>query len=223
MRDQIAERLKQARKSAGYANAREAVAALGVEYPTYASHENGTRKFDIEMAALYARRFKVSLDWLIAGRGSVFEAGPSIVPVVGYLGAGAEVEPDYEQVPPEGLEQVEVPFPLPDDMIAFRIRGDSMLPVYKHDAIVIVYKEQQKPLEAFYGEEAAVRTSNGRRFIKTIMRGNPGVNLISWNAAPIENVQLEWIGEIFATLGPSAQRKIGRQGGVQGQLRLRAG
>lgn len=155
------------------------------------------------------------------------ESGPatgSEIPVMGFLGAGAEVEPDYEQVPPEGIEQVTVPFPLPDDMIAFRVKGISMLPVFKPDAVIIVHREQKKPLTSFYGEEAAVRTSDGRRFIKTINRGAlPGtVNLISWNdVQPIENVRLEWIGEIFATLPPSAIRKIERQGGIQGQLSLK--
>ncbi|TIP70342.1 MAG: hypothetical protein E5X53_28265 [Mesorhizobium sp.] len=73
----------------------------------------------------------------------------------------------------------------------------------------------------FFGEDAAVRTAEGRRFIKTIMRGESGVNLISWNAAPIENVRLEWIGEIFAALPPSAVRQVARKGGMQGQLKFK--
>lgn len=146
------------------------------------------------------------------------------VPVMGYLGAGAEVEPDYEQVPPEGMEQVTIPFALPDDMIAFRVRGVSMMPVFRPDAVIIVHRDQKKPLESFYGEEAAVRTADGRRFIKTITRGTiPGtVNLMSWNdPSPIENQRLVWIGEIFAVLPPAAVKKIERQGGVQGLLRLK--
>lgn len=147
----------------------------------------------------------------------------SSIPLMGYLGAGAEVMPEFEQVPPEGLEQIEVPFPLPGEMIAFEVRGDSMLPAYKDGAVIIVYREQKRPLEAFYGEEAAVRTSDGRRFIKTVMRGRDGlVNLLSWNAPPIEDVHLEWVGEIFATLPGSSQRRVDRQGGIQGQLKLRA-
>jgi phage repressor protein C with HTH and peptisase S24 domain len=150
------------------------------------------------------------------------EAPKALVPLMGYVGAGAEVMPDFEQVPDDGLDQIEIPFPLPKDMIAFMVRGDSMIPVFKDGALIVVYREQKKPLESFYGEEAAVRTSDGRRFIKTIIRGQGGVNLLSWNANPIEDVQLEWIGEIFAVLPPSAIRKIAKQGGVQGQLKLRA-
>lgn len=144
------------------------------------------------------------------------------VPLMGYIGAGAEIEPEFEQVPPDGLEQIQVPFPLPAEMIAFEVRGESMLPVYKDGWTIIVYKEQRRPIEAFYGEEAAVRTSDGHRFLKTIRRGAPGVSLHSFNAEPIENVHLEWVGEIFSILPRTALNKVARQGGIQGQLKLRA-
>jgi len=124
----------------------------------------------------------------------------NLVPVMGYIGAGAEIQVDMEQVPPEGFDTIEIPFPLPTEMIAFQVRGDSMLPVYRDGYVLVVHKEWTKPLAYFYGKEAAVKTRDGRRFIKSIMRGIEGVNLISWNAAPIENVHLEWIGEIFAIL-----------------------
>ena len=147
---------------------------------------------------------------------------PRTVPIMGYLGAGAEVEPEFEQVPPEGLDQVDLPFPVPDDMIAFKVVGNSMLPVYKPDHIIVVYREQRKPIESFYGLEAAVRTSKGRRYIKTIERGIGGVFLRSWNdMEPIGPVSLEWIGEIFVTMPPAAVKRIHRQGGIQGQLSFR--
>lgn len=135
------------------------------------------------------------------------EARDAIVPLMGFIGAGAEIMPEFEQVPPEGLDQINIPFLLPAEMIALQVRGDSMLPVYKDGHIIIVYAEQKRPIQAFFGEEAAVRTSDGRRFLKTIMRGQGNaVTLTSFNAAPIENVQLEWVGEIFATLPkPSAR------------------
>ncbi|NLS03585.1 S24 family peptidase [Rhizobium sp. P32RR-XVIII] len=142
------------------------------------------------------------------------------VSIMGYIGAGAEILPDFEQVPPEGLDQVHVPFHLPEEMIALEVKGDSMLPVYKDGHVVIVYRDQKKPVTSFYGEDAAVRTSEGRRFLKTIMKGSGGVTLMSFNAAPIENVNLDWIGEIFAVLPRSQLRKVDRAGGLQGKLRL---
>jgi phage repressor protein C with HTH and peptisase S24 domain len=142
-----------------------------------------------------------------------------IVPVMGFIGAGAEILPEFEQLPPEGLDQIHVPFPLPDEMIALEVRGDSMLPVYKDGHVIVVYKEQKRPTSAFYGEEAAVRTGDGRRFLKTIMRGaGNAVTLMSFNAGPIENVHLEWIGEIFATIPRLQVKRIEKMGGIQGRL-----
>lgn len=147
----------------------------------------------------------------------------SRVPLMGYVGAGAEVEPDFEQVPEAGLEQISVPFPLPAEMIALQVRGNSMLPQFRDGAVIIVYREQRRSMESFYGEEAAVRTTDGRRYIKTIIRGSrPGtVNLISWNAEPIEGVGLAWVGEIFTVFPAKSINRVMRQGGIQGRLGLK--
>lgn len=136
--------------------------------------------------------------------------GANVVPLVGYIGAGAEIMPDFEQIPAEGLDQIEIPFDLPAEMIALEVRGESMLPVYKDGYIIICYRDQKKPLESFYGEDAAVRTSDGRRFLKTVVKGSP-ITLMSFNAAPIQDVRLEWIGEIFAVLPRGSVRHIARQ------------
>ncbi|MDO9416997.1 S24 family peptidase [Pararhizobium sp.] len=157
--------------------------------------------------------------WLLEGMG--MEAGVE-VPLWGYIGAGAEIDPDFEQIPADGLEQIVVPFPLPDEMVAFEIKGDSMLPVYKPGSVIICYREQKRPLTAFYGEEAAVRTSDNRRFLKTISRGVGGVNLMSFNAPLIEGVHLEWIGEIFAVLPKNKVHRVELAGGIQGRLRMGA-
>jgi repressor LexA len=124
------------------------------------------------------------------------------VPIMGRVGAGAAIEPEHEQVPPEGLGEVELPFPMSEETIAFEVAGDSMLPKYENGDIIVVYKEQRHPLGSFYGEEAAVRLKTGERYLKTIERGKSAtlVNLTSFNAKPINGVKLEWIGEICVTL-----------------------
>jgi repressor LexA len=94
------------------------------------------------------------------------------VPIMGRVGAGAVIEPEYEQVPPEGLGAVELPFPIPEETIAFEVAGDSMLPKYESGDIIVVYRDQRHPLSNFYGEEAAVRLKTGERYLKTIERGN---------------------------------------------------
>ncbi|NVP56063.1 XRE family transcriptional regulator [Mycoplana rhizolycopersici] len=194
----------------------EAADEVGVSKSQYVKLERGERRLTADYIGRLAKAFGVRPADILEG------STPDTVPLMGYIGAGAEIMPEFEQVPPEGIEQIHVPFPLPDEMVAFRVRGDSMLPVYKNGATVIVYREQKRPLDAFYGEDAAVRTADGRRFIKTIMKGISGVNLMSWNAAPIENVHLEWIGEIFAVLPGSGLSSINKSGGLQGRLRLGA-
>jgi hypothetical protein len=54
---------------AGYESATDAAEALGVPYPTYAGHENGSSGFRSDKGLLYARRFKVNFEWLMSGRG----------------------------------------------------------------------------------------------------------------------------------------------------------
>src|SRR6201987_5484869 len=128
------------------------------------------------------------------------------VPVMGRIGAGAVIEPEYEQVPPEGLGEIELPFPISGEAVAFEVSGDSMLPKYENGDVIVVYREQRHPLASFYGEEAAVRLKTGERYLKTIERGkSPStVNLTSFNAKAINGVKLDWIGEICVTL-PRAQ------------------
>jgi len=124
------------------------------------------------------------------------------VPIMGRVGAGASIEPEHEQVPPEGLGEIELPFPMAEETIAFEVAGDSMLPKYENGDVIVVFREQRHPLSSFYGEEAAVRLKTGERYLKTIVRGkSPSlVNLTSFNAKPIVGVKLDWIGEICVTL-----------------------
>lgn len=124
------------------------------------------------------------------------------VPVFGKVGAGSIVEPEYDQVPPEGLSTIELPFPVPAEMIAFLVEGDSMLPRYDEGDAIICWREQRRGDDTFIGEEAAVRTADGRRYIKILLKGTKAGTfaLQSFNAKLIEGVKIEWIGEIYITI-----------------------
>jgi repressor LexA len=143
------------------------------------------------------------------------------VPLMGRIGAGGDIEPDYEQVVADDLGTVRVPIALPGELIAFEVNGDSMAPRYDAGDIVVVWAQQKRATETFYGEEAAVRTKTGRRYLKTITQGRTRafITLTSWNAKPIENVKLEWIGEIYLVIRAGQVARIAAR---RGRARRRA-
>lgn len=140
----IGERLKQARIHARYATATEAAEALGVKYQTYAAHENGNRGV-ARACERYARRYKVSLDWLLRGRGPgpgeaepEHEVEPIDVPLLTWVSAGTL---QREDVSDEQIGTISIG-PLDDgDWIALRVRGDSMDKVSPPDSIILVNRK----------------------------------------------------------------------------------
>src|ERR1700745_499100 len=111
----------------------------------------------------------------------------NFVPIMGRVGAGAVIEPDNEQVPPEGIGEVELPFPIAEETIAFEVSGDSMLPKYENGDIIVGSRHQRHPLWSFYREREALRLKTGERYLKSMERGRSTsiVNLTSFNAKPI--------------------------------------
>ena len=199
-------RLRNARIAAGFKFASTAATQNRWNQSTYRSHENGTRPIDAEDAERYARGFSktgpkvAGIEIMYGPRDDHTEAPahPNSVPVMGLIGAGALIDPGFEQTPPDGIYQIQLPFPVPDGLIAFQVDGESMMPYYDDGDVVVVWKEQRRNLESFFGELAAVMTSDGNRYLKKIQPGRSRsvVNLHSFNAKPIENVKLVWIGEV---------------------------
>lgn len=66
----IEERLKAARTEAGYATATDAAKAFGWNENSYRSNENGSRGVSRSNALKYSKAFRVSVEWLLTGRGS---------------------------------------------------------------------------------------------------------------------------------------------------------
>lgn len=85
-------RLKDARRRAGYKTARLAAEALGLKYSTYAGHENGSVPIPRDRAIHYAKRFKVTVDWLLTGKDGPplrVEKPATTLPLLGDVQAGA--------------------------------------------------------------------------------------------------------------------------------------
>lgn len=220
MKKQQGIRLRQAREAAGYKSAREAALTNRWAESSYRAHESGTRTIGQDDAERYARRYRalgarVSARSILFGFDDEDQSVPTTtdtVPILGFIGAGALVEPEYEQVPSDGLGTVTLPFQGPPGLIALEIRGESMLPRYDDGDVVVVWREQRRSVDSFVGEEAAVRLADGRRFLKTVRRGTRlGLyTLDSFNAKPIENVRIVWIGEIFTPVRSGQVTVTGR-------------
>src|SRR5690606_20114113 len=137
----IGERLKQARLHARFNTATDAAASLGVKYQTYAAHENGNRGV-ARACEKYARRFKVSLDWLLRGKGpgpgeadDTSDIVPLEVPLITWVSAGAL---QREDIVDDKIGSISIG-PLEDgDWIALRVRGDSMDKVSPPESIILV-------------------------------------------------------------------------------------
>lgn len=149
-----------------------------------------------ETLSALAPVLRTTAAWLIGGDGEAAPAGAR-VRVVGKIGAGAEILPEFEQIPPEGLYEIEAPFPIPAEAVAFLIEGDSMWPRYDAGDVVICRREAADADEVV-GFEAAVRTADGRRYLKRVQRGAKAgaFDLESHNAAPIRGVRLDWAAPI---------------------------
>lgn len=198
------DRLRQARERAKFKSATAAARKFHWTVSTYLSHENGQTDVPAKEARKYAKAFKVSAGWLLTGEGPM--DAQNLAKLMGRIGAGAEIHPEHEQIPEDGLEEIELPFQVGLDAIAFEIEGDSMLPRYDAGALIVCSNSPRNP-DDFIGVEVAVRTAKGQRYLKTLRHGSrKGLyNLESFNARLIPDVKLAWIGEILAVI-PSHRR-----------------
>jgi SOS-response transcriptional repressor LexA len=141
------ERLVIARRAAGYKSAADAARALRVKEQTYYSHENGNSGLRPFVAEKYARKFKVSLEWLLTGRGEMrddgaipYEIDVEGLPLLGTIQAGHWVEP-VPDAAGEGAQIEMVPvvrdprFPHAKQY-ALKVVGDSMDLDYPDGSIV---------------------------------------------------------------------------------------
>lgn len=193
-----ASRLQMARKAAGFSGPGEAAAALGARSKfTYTQHENGRRGFPVDKALQYARRFGVRLEWLLRGTGPMKDN--LLVPVVGYVGAGAEVFPEDAHPKGQGLDMVDAPPDGATDCVAVKIRGDSMYPL--GDGWLIFYRRHQEGVpDDCLNKLCIVRVhDDGPTLLKTLKRGRaPKLwTLESWNAPARENVRLDWAARVL--------------------------
>jgi phage repressor protein C with HTH and peptisase S24 domain len=197
------ERLAKAREQAGYAQPTDAARAMGLKQTsTYLSHENGTRGLS-RAAARYAAFFRVSLEWLLTGRGDM-QARPRgvrrAIAIGGLVGAGAAIMPIRENTAGTGqIDEIE----LPDEEFlgALEVRGDSQYPRYL-DGEIVIYDTRPEGPGRLLNRYAVVDTVDGRRLLKILRKmPHPGrFRLESHNAVPEDDVEIVAAYRVKGTL-----------------------
>lgn len=187
------DRLREARLAAGFSSIAEAARRKNLHKQNLADHEAGRRGIGAEHAQDYGRAFKVRPEWILFG----VESDSVEVPVVGYVGAGAEANFYDDHEKGAGLEMVVAPPGCPADAIAVMIRGESMYPAY-FDGDILFYDTIRADIETFLNKQCVCRLADGRTVVKTPVRGSaPGLfTLTSFNAPPIPDVVVEWCAKI---------------------------
>lgn len=195
-------RLKKAREKAGYATPADAARAMGIPESTYYAHENGTKGLT-RSGARYARFFRVSLDWLIEGRGEMRlpeyrDPRKISVSLYGSVGAGFMVEPITNTSYADALDEIDLP-----DMEfvgALRVRGESQYPRYLHGEIVLYDLRPETPY-SLKGKYAVIDCLDGRRVLKILAREMPsGTWQLDSHNAPPEEVDVLAAYRVYGTL-----------------------
>lgn len=113
-------------------------------------------------------------------------------PLVGYVGAGEMYYPSPESGPWVGFDEVDAP-PAGDDMVAIKVRGDALEPVYRPGDVLFFRRPDGFDAEACIGRDCVIQLQNGPAYLKRLERDQSGAyRLTSHRSEPIENADVEW-------------------------------
>lgn len=127
----------------------------------------------------------------------VLKTAAHMVPVVSYVGAGAEIYSLDDHEKGGGIDQVEVPAGVMSlSTIAVIVRGDSMVPAYRDGDHLFYDRQFRGNLDALVGKSCVVRLVDGRCLVKDIFKSKNGYVLISHNADPIFD-PIDWAAPVI--------------------------
>lgn len=126
------------------------------------------------------------------------------VPIVGRIGAGGEVI--FNDV---GVDDTVLRPPgITGTLIALEVQGTSMLPKYREGDIIYIQRSHDGLLADYLGEDCAVRLTTGETYIKQLIMGSEEgrFTLLSLNADPLENVEVEWATPVLFIMPVRSRR-----------------
>jgi len=199
MAGDLSEKIKVIRNSLGL-NQVEFAEKLNVGQSTVARWENGAvpRGEKLQQIADLAN---TTVERLF-GVSELIAASQHDIPIVGYVGAGAEVLPFDDYAKGHGMEYIERPPSVTGDVVALEIKGDSMYPTAENGWKLVYAGEQTVLEDDVLNRLCVVKLADGRMLIKRIARGSiPGrYHLISSNTPIIENAEIAWAARVKAII-----------------------
>lgn len=147
-------------------------------------------------------------------------AGTFYVPLKGRIVGGGVIDVSTSQDEP-GIEyEVELSVQIPDATMAYQVVGESMMPVYRPDTVIIC-RAHTSEIDRYLGRELAVGTIEHGRMLKTVHAGSkPGLyDLESFNAKLMRDVELVWVARICAIIPADEWRILKRRAQVKEQLK----
>lgn len=153
--------------------------------------ETGKRRLSDFWIEKLAKALEIAASEIWSDSGSTVPT----VPVVGYVGAGAQVFNFDDQ---SNLDFIEV-MPGAEDTCALTVRGESMFPRYLPGDLIF-YRPVDFVDDRVVGKECVVQVqgSTAPTYVKRVQRGSvPGLyRLASYNAPDIEDVHIAWASPV---------------------------
>lgn len=192
----IGQRLREARMARGFASAAEAARRFHWNITSYQQAENGTRPPSRTRIAEYARKLKVSVNWLLTGAGTRDDTELSTVPMIGFVGAdalvtflgGAQRMQHEVLAPPKATART----------VALEIRGDS-LRKHAQDGWLVYYEDHKEPMsESLLDKLCVIGLSDGSVMVRKIQKGSRSglFHLLSSETDPVFDQKIIWASEI---------------------------
>lgn len=186
--------------------------------------ERGERNVSLKNLARLAEVLGVSQRELVPEtqieHGAVKTTEVFRVPLAGKIVGGGAIDVSTSQEDPSVQYEIELAVRVPDATVAYQVVGESMMPVYRPDTVIICRAHTQD-IEPLVGKELAVATVEHGRMLKTVHRGSkPGLyDLASFNASTMRDIRLEWVARIAAIIPADEWSILERRALVQEYLK----
>lgn len=199
MAGNIAEKIKAIRLSRGLGQT-EFADLLDTTQSTIARWEGGSMPRG-DMLQRIADVANTTVDRLL-GVSALASDDEAAIPVVGYVGAGAQVLPYDDYARGQGMDYVERPSGVTGDVVAVEVQGDSLFPTAENGWRLIYAGEQTVLEDEVLNRLCVVSLADGRILVKRVTRGSQPqrYHLVSTNAPMIEDAEIVWAARVKAII-----------------------